>query len=261
MSATSDRPSEGPSSEPWRLSGGFVVTGAARGVGRAIARRLAERGASVVLADIDADELQVAAAEMRADGLDAEADVVDVGDEDSVTELAAGAADHGPPAGWVNNAGINGLAPLADLELAEFERLMSVNVTGCFLGTRAAARCLRDGGSIVNVSSVSAHVALADNSHYGATKGAIESLSRHAAVELAPRSIRVNCVAPGSVRTEMTAARYAEPGVLEARQSRIPLGRVAEPADIAGPVAFLLSSEAVYMTGQSLIVDGGWSIS
>lgn len=261
MSSRSESPGGEGLPGPWQLSGTYVVTGAARGVGLAISRRVAERGGRVILADIDADVLRGAVGQLRAEGLDAEALRTDVGDEDSVAELAARAATDGPPAGWVNNAGVNGLAPLVDLELAEFERLMGVNVTGCFLGTRAAARCLGSGGSIVNVSSVSAHVTLADNSHYGASKGAIESLSRHAAIELAPRSIRVNCVAPGSVRTEMTAERYAEPGVLEARQSRIPLGRVAEPSDIAGPVAFLLSAEAAYVTGQSLIVDGGWAVS
>lgn len=261
MAASSGDPLDPGAPPPWLLGGSIVVTGAARGVGLAIARRLAERGARVILADIDLEAVRLEAAGLRDAGFEADGVSVDVGDERSVTELATFASERGDPSAWVNNAGVNGLAPLADLELDEFERLMKVNAVGCFLGTRAAARILGEGGAIVNVSSVSAHIAVHNNAHYGATKGAIESLSRHAALELAPRSIRVNCVAPGSVRTDMTAERHQQPGVLDARVARIPLGRVAEPVEIAGPVAFLCSSEASYITGQSLLVDGGWAVS
>lgn len=246
--------------DPWRLDGTVVVTGAGRGIGRALARRLAERGARLVLADLDLHAVRAAAGELERDGFEAIAVDVDVGDESSVAALASQAAAAGRLTAWVNNAGVNGLGELTELELPEFERLMRINVTGCFLGTRAAARALDPGGAIVNVSSVSARVALPRNAHYGATKGAIESFSRHAAIDLAPRGIRVNCVAPGSVRTVMTADRYAQQGALEARVARIPLGRVAEAEDIAGPVAFLCSEEAAYLTGQTLVVDGGWSV-
>lgn len=246
--------------EPWRLDGTVVVTGGARGVGHAIVRGLAERGAHVLLADIDAAAARVAAAQLREQGLRAHAHAVDVADEGSVAVLADVAERDGRLLAWVNNAGINASANVADISLEDFERVLRVNVVGCFLGTRAAARVLgAGGGAIVNLSSISARVALRDNAHYGATKGAIESFSRHAAVDLAERGIRVNCVAPGSVRTEMTAARYAQPGVLAAREARIPLGRVAEPEDVAGAVAFLCSADAAYITGQTIVVDGGWT--
>jgi 3-oxoacyl-[acyl-carrier protein] reductase len=246
--------------QPWLVEGTVVVTGGARGLGQAIGRGLAERGAHVILADIDADAARGAAARMCEQGLRVQAQAVDVGDEDSIAALADVAARDGRLLAWVNNAGVNANANVAEIALEDFERLLRVNVIGCFLGTRAAARALgAGGGAIVNLSSISARAALPDNAHYGATKGAIESFSRHAAVDLAGRGIRVNCVAPGSVRTEMTAARYAQPGLLAAREARIPLGRVAEPADVAGAVAFLCSADAAYVTGQTLVVDGGWT--
>lgn len=246
--------------QPWLVEGTVVVTGGARGVGRAIARGLAERGAHVILADVDGGAARAAAAQLREEGLRVHAQAVDVADEDSVAVLADVAERDGRLVAWVNNAGVNGSANVADMSLEDFERLLRVNVVGCFLGTRAAARALgAGGGAIVNLSSISARVALPDNAHYGATKGAIESFSRHAAVDLAARGIRVNCVAPGSVRTAMTAGRYAQPGVLAARVARIPLGRVAEPEDVAGAVSFLCSPDAAYVTGQTIAVDGGWT--
>ena len=244
----------------WRVTGVAVVTGAAHGVGRAIAERLAERGATVVLADIDGAGVASAAAQLRDQGHNAIGVAVDVSNEGDMAGLADVATRRGVVDAWVNNAGVNGRGSVGDLALAELQRLLQINVIGCFLGTRAAASALRDGGSIVNLSSISARIALPANAHYGATKGAIEALSRHAAVDLAPRKIRVNCVAPGSVRTAMTAERYAQPGAIEERVARIPLGRVAEPADIAGPVAFLCTDEASYITGQTIVVDGGWTI-
>lgn len=244
---------------PWLVDGSVVVTGAGRGVGRAIAWRVAERGARLIVADLDAAAGEAAAEEMRQAGLQAVAHNVDVTDEGAVAELAASAGRASPLAAWINNAGVNGEANVTDLALEEFERLMRVNVTGCFLGTRAAAHTMSSGGAIVNISSISARIALPNNAHYGASKGAIESFSRHAALDLAQRGIRVNCVAPGSVRTDMTAERYAQPGVLEARATRIPLGRVAEPEDVAGAAAFLCTAEAGYITGQTIVVDGGWT--
>ena len=241
----------------WLVDGIVVVTGAAHGIGRAAARRVAERGGHVIIADIDTAAADAAAGELRSDGLAATAHPVDVSSAASVDELARVAVREGSLSAWVNNAGVNALVPFDDLTLDDLERMINVNLRGCFLGTQTAARAMTSGGAIVNLSSVSARIALPDNAHYGASKGAIESFSRHAAVDLAPRGIRVNCVAPGSAHTDMTAARYAEPGVLAAREAQIPLGRVAEPEDVAGAVAFLCSPEAAYITGQTLVVDGG----
>lgn len=242
---------------PWNLVGSVVVTGAARGTGAAIARRLAQRGAHVNLTDLNGDEAEKTASKMRDEGLHVEAFQLDVSDESAMESFAEQIRAAGDFIAWVNNAGINERATLTDLTVEDFERMMHVNVLGCFLGTRAAGRRLPAGGAIVNIASISAHVAFPENAHYGAAKGAIESFTRHAAVDLAPRGIRVNSVAPGSIRTAMTESRLADPEILRKRLDLIPLGRIGDPEDIAGPAAFLCTEEAAYITGSTLVVDGG----
>lgn len=247
--------------EPWRLSGSVVVTGASSGIGAAIVQRLAERGARVVLTGRDRGALDRLTSELRSSGHDAEAEFLDVTDEGGIEELAEKIASRGDFAGWVNNSGINEREPLVNLTTEQFEKVLRVNMLGYFLGTRAAGRRLTPGGAIVNVSSISGRIAFSHNAHYGASKGAIDSFTRHAAVDLADAGIRVNAVSPGSIRTRMTEARLADPAALEDRLRRIPLRRIGTPEDVAGPVAFLCSPEAAYITGTTVVVDGGWTAS
>ena len=244
----------------WSIGGTVVVTGAGRGLGRAIAMSLGERGARVVIADIDRESAFQVADELDRAGATARAGQVDVADKDSVDALARMAAADGDLVGWVNNAGVNALAHIDDIDVDSFMRLVSVNLVGCLLGTQAAAGAFEGPGAIVNMSSISAHVALKANAHYAATKGGIEAFSRHAALDLASRGIRVNCVAPGTVLTPMTEHRYKDRDAIAVREADIPLGRLAAPGDISGPVAFLCSPESSYMTGQTVVVDGGWTI-
>lgn len=171
---------------PWNIDGAAVVTGAARGNGAAIARRLAERGARVVAADLDVKAVTLLAGRLHDEGFDVTARGVDVTKEACVESLADSANDQSDLIAWVNNAGVIERAPLLDIGMDSWDYVMRVNATGCFLGTKAAAKRLARGGAIVNLASISARVALANTAHYGASKGAVEMLTKHAALELGP---------------------------------------------------------------------------
>lgn len=246
-----------PDDSPWLISGTAVVTGAARGNGEAIARRLAQRGARVVVADLDGEGAERAAASLRGAGFEAIGAAVDVADEQSVEDLADQANAEGTLVAWVNNAGIIDRTPFLDITVEQWDRQMAVNARGAFLGTRAAARRMSAGGAIVNVASISSVLALPNTAHYGASKGAIALLTKHAALELGPAGVRVNAIGPGTIETPMTVDRLAIPEQRERTLSRIPLGRVGQPDDVAGVAAFLCSPESSYVNGALYFVDGG----
>ncbi len=234
-----------------------VVTGGARGIGLAIGRRLARDGRHVVLADLDGAEAQAAA--FRAEGLAATGCVVDVADEGSMEMLADTAMSLGRLSVWVNNAGVAGRCALLDLSLAEWNRVMGINVTGAFLGTRAAARRMGEGGAIVNLASLTSFGALPALAHYAASKAAVAMFTKSAALDLADRGIRVNAVAPGMIETSMTAPRLSEAAEVERSFRRMMIKRLGQPDDVAAAVAFLCSADASYLTGVVLPCDGGWS--
>lgn len=219
-----------------------LVTGGASGIGAATCRVLADADWDVVAADVTA-----------ADGV-IPLDVTDEAAWDQVLD------DAGPLAGLVNCAGIRSRSAIVDTDLDDFERHLRVNVVGTWLGIRGFLRRHQPDstGAIVNVSSVNAEIAVPDQAHYVASKGAVSALTRAAAVEAAPLGVRVNAVAPGPVRTPMTAERLGDPEQAAWLDARVPMGRVAEPAEIAEVISFLLSEKASYVTGEVLFTDGGW---
>jgi NAD(P)-dependent dehydrogenase (short-subunit alcohol dehydrogenase family) len=244
-----------------------LVTGAASGIGRALAEALARRRTAVVLCDVDAAGVKDAARKLSADGGRAwpvAADVTQPADVDRMVERARG--DAGPLGGLVNCAGIYPNTPFLDVSVQEWDAVLAVNLRAPFLVTQAVARRMiadGGGGSIVNVSSTASRLARPGIAHYGASKAGLNQLTAVAAVELAPHGIRVNAVLPGVVATERVQANAASAaGRLEheTKLARIPLGPLGEPAEVVSLIQFLLSPEAAYCTGALFTVDGGFTL-
>lgn len=235
-----------------------LVTGAAQGIGLACAEALAEAGFRLALSDINAEALAAAASRFGDDALACRADM---GDETSVNALFDRIeAELGPVAALVNNAGIALPGDFLGYSVADFRRVLDVNLVGAFVATQRAARGMIDNavrGAIVNMSSINAVVAIPSIPAYCASKGGIMQLTKSAALALAPHGIRVNAVGPGSIDTEMMAGVNANPEALKRALSRTPLGRLGGAREIADTVAFLVSDKAGYITGETIYVDGG----
>jgi NAD(P)-dependent dehydrogenase (short-subunit alcohol dehydrogenase family) len=237
----------------------IIVTGAAQGIGRAVALRLAVRGAHIAVWDTKADGVEDTARLCREQGAAARAATVDVGNVDQIeAAVAAFEREWGRPDGLVNNAGIFPRARALDMNLAEWEHVLRVNLTGTFVCARAvAARMKEDGrGAIVNMASGRALAGAANGAHYSASKGGIIALTKSLAHDWAGYGIRVNCVIPGITDTAQPRVEMGD-NELYAMGARIPLGRIGQPQDIAAAVAFLLGDDAAYVTGQSIAVNGG----
>jgi NAD(P)-dependent dehydrogenase (short-subunit alcohol dehydrogenase family) len=242
-----------------------VVTGGGAGIGRATAERLAEAGADVAILDAEAARAEAAAGAVRERGRRVLALAVDVSDEAAVDAAVARVVDtFGRLDVLVNNAGIYPVSPIAEMPVAEWDRVLGVNLRGAFLGLRAAARAMRTagtGGSIVNVSSIeSMHPSLVGMAHYGASKAGLNQLTKSAALEFAKDAIRVNAICPGGTLTDGTAAAMFD-GLRTQLEARIPLGRVASADEIASVILFLAGPAARYVTGATLVVDGGYLVS
>jgi NAD(P)-dependent dehydrogenase (short-subunit alcohol dehydrogenase family) len=240
---------------------GALVVGGAKGIGRAIARTLAERGDDTIVADVDDAAAAACVAELRGDGLIARHVVLDVTDVAQVRAVVAAVDAETPLATVVANAGVALRRPLVDVEPAEYDHVMDVNVRGVFFVVQAAVRAMtpRGRGSVVTVCSTSGFTAsTGPMTVYDASKGAVRLLTQAAAREAAGSGVRVNAVAPGTVATGLTLALASSDELAELARERVPLGRLGQPHEIAAAVEFLSSDAASYVTGHVLTVDGGW---
>lgn len=238
-----------------------VVTGAARGFGRAISRRLASEGARVALWDVIDDEGADSAAACRDLGTEAEFFHCDMGDADNITSAAAAVTDRfGPAYAVVNNAGIHPRAPALDVPLEMWNRTLAVNLTGSFLTAQAFAPGMIEAGRgvILSLSSGRALAGAQKGIHYAASKAGIIAMTKTLAQEWAGYGIRVNAIIPGvsETRQPLEAAGVTLENLRE-RGGNVPLGRVGHPDDIAGMVMILLSADAAFITGQSVAINGG----
>lgn len=236
-----------------------VVTGAARGIGRTIAARLARDGASLALCDVLADEVNEAATALGQEyDVPARGYVVDVADAEAVNTFVSGVAEElGSLDILVNNAGIVRDKPLFRMKDEDFDRVLKVNLYGTFYFCRAAGRVMakQRSGKIINISSVIGVMGNPTQANYAASKAGIIGLTKTVAKELAGRGVNVNAVAPGFIETEMTATLSDE--LKQEYMKLIPAGRYGTPADVADVVAFLASEASSYLTGHLLYVDGG----
>jgi NAD(P)-dependent dehydrogenase (short-subunit alcohol dehydrogenase family) len=236
-----------------------IVTGAAQGIGRAVALHVASPGVHLAVWDVKRDGVEETAKLCHEKGAVARAWTVDVGDADAI-EAAVSAFERawGKPDGLVNNAGIFPRARALDMKLAEWEEVLRVNLTGTFVTARAVAARMKDlgRGVIVNTASGRALAGAANGAHYAASKGGIIALTKSLALDWAAYGIRVNCVIPGLTDTAQPRVEMGD-NELYAAGARIPMGRIGRPEDIAAVVAFLLSDDAGYMTGQSVAANGG----
>ncbi len=235
-----------------------LVTGAAQGIGYACAEALAEDGAQLILCDINADGVQEAAARL---GHGATAMHCDMADTDQINAMFdAIEAEHGVVEILVNNAGVALPGDFLTTSLDEFRKVIDINLIGTFAALQRAAKSMvarEVQGSIINMSSINAVVAIPSIAAYCASKGGVTQLTKAAALALAPHNIRVNAVGPGSIDTAMMASVNANPDAMKTVMSRTPLQRVGSAREIGDTVAFLASKKASYITGETIYVDGG----
>jgi NAD(P)-dependent dehydrogenase (short-subunit alcohol dehydrogenase family) len=238
-----------------------IVTGAGSGIGRAAALAYAHKGACVVLAGRREAELRATADKITGKGGKAAVIPTDVTDETAIERLVAGAVERfGRVHIAFNNAGITSYNPIENASLEEFDRVMATNLRGVWLLLKneiAVMRAAGNGGAIVNTSSIAATGGMAGLSAYAPSKAALDALTRVLALETGPDGIRINCVSPGVIKTQLTELPEAS---LSAFAAHAALKRVGEPADIADVAVWLSTDEARFITGQSILVDGGFNI-
>ncbi len=233
-----------------------VITGGSTGIGKAIAARFKAEGAHVVIAN-----RSVETGERTAEELDCVFHPCDVSSYEEVEALIEAAVERfGGLDILVNNAGIGVQGTIEEMTLAEWEKLMSINLNGVIYATRAGMPHLRDGtGSVLNVASVYGLVGGPGVAAYATAKGALVNFTRATAVDYADEGVRVNSLCPGFVETPMTEPQLEEESFYQYVRNQTPMNRVAQPEEIAGPAAFLVSDDASYITGVNIPIDGGWT--
>ena len=230
-----------------------VITGAAQGIGRAIAAAYLAEGAELLLVDIDAARLAETAAGLGQEGM-----VADISRKAEIDRIFARVAER-----WggldllVNNAGVTHAAELDDLSEADFDRVLAINLKAPLWATQAAARLMPPGGAVINMSSVNAVLAIPNQIPYAVSKGALKQLTNVTALALSAKGIRVNAIGPGSIMTDMLRGIMNDRAAEEKILSRTPLGRCGEPEEVAAVAVFLASGESSYITGQTIYPDGG----
>lgn len=237
-----------------------LVTGAGRGIGKAIAARFAREGASLALLSNEERDLLQTAEELSGQGAPVFTQVVDVSDPAAVNRAIAAVVErYGRIDVLVNNAGIAWMEPVLEITDEHWRRMIDVNLNGMFWVARAAGKQMaaQGGGVIVNMASTNGLVGEANYAHYNASKGGVVLLTKTMAIELGPHHIRVNAVCPGYIQTPMSEAIDSPEDVAEYIRTKIPLGRVGKPDDVAGVFAFLASDDAAFITGETIVVDGG----
>jgi len=242
-----------------------LVTGGASGIGLGIALRLAEAGANVLIADIQGDSAEKAAAELREKGYSVQSSEADVSSEESVRAMIAKAVSiFGGLNILVNNAGIYPAIPIRKMSAADFERVLSVNLKSVFLCTKYAAEQMLSagaGGKIINVSSIDAlHPSSVGLAHYDASKHGVWGFTKNSALEFAAYGIAINAIAPGGIATP-GSERMQQPAMSNAFLAKIPMKRLGEADDIGRVALFLASDLSSYMTGSQIVVDGGFLLS
>ncbi|MEF3311639.1 SDR family NAD(P)-dependent oxidoreductase [Paenibacillus sp. GYB004] len=244
-----------------RFNGKVVlITGAGRGIGRAVAERFADEGASLaLLSNVEAD-LNEAASELAAKGTIVQSLVVDVSDAEQVERAVSAVAERfGRIDVLVNNAGIAWEEPVLEIKPDNWKKIIDVNLNGMFWVAQSVAKRMaaQGGGVILNMASTNGLVGEANYAHYNASKGGVVLLTKTMALELGASGIRVNAVCPGYIQTPMSAAIDSPEFIENYIKTKIPLGRVGKPEDISGVFAFLASDDAAFITGETIVVDGG----
>lgn len=238
-----------------------IVTGAAKGIGLAVAQALGNEGAAVMVSDVDDSAAQSAVNSLKQQGIRAEYTHCDVSKKDQVQQLIQQTVQQlGGIDILVANAGIVKASPFLEMSEQDFDAVLAVNLKGVFLTCQAAAQQMVTqgrGGAIITMSSVNGVMAIPSIAGYNASKGGVDNLTRCMALALAPHNIRVNAIGPGSINTEVLASVVSDQAAMARVLSRTPLGRVGEPSEIGSVAAFLASQDASYMTGQIVYVDGG----
>lgn len=241
-----------------------IVTGAGAGIGRAIALLFSEEGATVVVAEVLEDRGLETASLIREKGNQALFIKTDVRDLNEIQRAVSETVrEFGRIDILVNNAGVLQYLPFAQVTEEDWDRIIDINLKGTFFFAQAAAKEMiraRQGGKIINMSSIASEVAIEFQSHYMASKGGVRMLTKGMALELAPYGINVNALAPGTIETEMTRQDLEDPTIREEAIDAIPLGRIGTPLDVARAALFLATEESDYITGEMIFVEGGYVI-